>query len=171
MDREGAEGWENRIYPAGAPLPPTPTPAPRHGIQDTLLCSPRPKPLCSLHCMVHPLPAHSSLPHGDQSSLLEISSDIRVNKHDVFLSGALCWAVRWRGCRPCPREVRIRFGSSYHQTPMAYPALCWLLGGRGRVAIIAPQSSQMQKLKSTDSRSSGPGSNPDSAISYCVMVN
>lgn len=84
MDREGAEGWENCVHPAGAPLPPPQLLAPSHGIQD-LLCSPRPKPLRSLHCMVHPLPARSSLPHGDQGSLLEVSSDIRVNKHDVFL--------------------------------------------------------------------------------------
>lgn len=85
MDREGAEGWENCVHPAGAPLPSPQLLAPSHGVQDTLLCSPRPKPLCSLHCMVYPLPARSSLPHGNQGSLLEVSSDILVNKHDVFL--------------------------------------------------------------------------------------
>lgn len=85
MDREGAEGWENRVHPAGAPRPPPQLLAPSHGIPDTLLCSPRPKPLCSLHRVVHPLPARSSLPHGDQGSLREVSSDIGVNQHDVFL--------------------------------------------------------------------------------------
>lgn len=34
-----------------------------------------------------PLPASSSLPHGDQGSLPEVSSDILISKHDVFREG------------------------------------------------------------------------------------
>lgn len=58
MDREGAEGWENRVYPAGAPCPhPNSGPQSWHSRYPALL----PKAKASLFPALHGAPPPSPL--------------------------------------------------------------------------------------------------------------
>lgn len=144
--------------PSG-PAPPS-GPQPRHS--GTLLCSPRPKPLCSPFCTVHP--SQPALVHhvGTRAPFQKFLQTFRSTN---TMSSCEGHGARRPGGEDAGCALR-RLESSWAADITGHPqstqprAVC---GGAERVAVIAPWGSQMRKMKKA-SGSNGPASSPGPPI-------